>query len=699
MALEPTGNSEPADGNANPPVVKRAKLKKAAPLKKAVPLKKAAPLEPTPLQAAPLGAAPKKTAAPAVRQPATGATRPADTTAKAAPAGIGVDLSQLRTAEIDAAGQRQSLAAFAVAEPQPSGQDGDKPPRRPFFFWTETYSSWATSTLAHMIGIVVLGLCVLTNEVDNSDEYVVDLTEPMVTQEVELEETKLEPPEIDPLEAEEDLDPQGLLDEGPEIESPLTDAEQLSDLSALAENEEVMDELASPEWMSELPRPTGTGNRSVGGQGLGRGSGQHLGGRRGRKKALEQDPEFSEVDRAITAALNWLVAHQFEDGSWSFEHWSHPDCRGRCKDPGALTRTKFAATGMALLPFLGAGHSHREGPYAQTVTRGLLYLLKNMRNDGTPWTGSMWDRYSTMYGHGICALVLVEAYGLTKEMGPPESLTGGPGEQIDDEKLRLAAMKAIQFIERAQGAEGSWRYQPGRGGDTSVLGWQLMPLLAAKDCDLPVDKKVGVGIARFLDQVQDELEGDQSYGDEYYGPIGCKYAYDVTKKQFTNATTAIGTLCRMYMGVTTEHPAITTVVGRIAAGGPSPGDLYYNYYANQVMFQNGGPLWESWQKSLTNLMLQSQTMQGHEKGSWFFPNGDKGAMKGGRLYCTVMAAMCLSEHFRHLRVAKKLDDLVESFKKPNPGEKEAEKKKDDEGAADPEHENNAADEKDDEAGG
>ena len=32
------------------------------------------------------------------------------------------------------------------------------------------------------------------------------------------------------------------------------------------------------------------------------------------------------------------------------------------------------------------------------------------------------------------------------------------------------------------------------------------------------------------------------------------------------------------------------------------------------------------------------------------PGGDHGSDSGGRLYCTVMALLCLEEHYRHLRI-------------------------------------------------
>ncbi|MFP6612444.1 MAG: hypothetical protein VB835_09065, partial [Pirellulales bacterium] len=208
-------------------------------------------------------------------------------------------------------------------------------------------------------------------------------------------------------------------------------------------------------------------------------------------------------------------------------------------------------------------------------------------------------------------------------------------------------------------------------GDTSVLGWQLMALMAAKDAGLRVNARVGAGVNQFLSRVEGGIEGDT-----VYGRFGTKYAYDLTKKRFTKATDTIGILSRMFMGVKPHHPAVTLVASKIAAGGPDAGDMYYNYYANQVMFQFGGQQWEDWQKKLTPVLVDSQAKDGHAVGTWYFDEGDQGATKAGRLYCTSLALMCLEEHYRHLRISKSVEELAEQFAEPDDEDAAAKEGKD-----------------------
>ena len=100
-------------------------------------------------------------------------------------------------------------------------------------------------------------------------------------------------------------------------------------------------------------------------------------------------------------ALEYLSRHQRHDGSWSFDLTLDP-CNGQMPQQQKALRPDptppTAATGLAVLAFLGAGHTHTgNGPYAEQVRRGLYYLRGVVKESeqGFDWqTGSM-------YGHGI----------------------------------------------------------------------------------------------------------------------------------------------------------------------------------------------------------------------------------------------------------------------------------------------------------
>jgi hypothetical protein len=318
-----------------------------------------------------------------------------------------------------------------------------------------------------------------------------------------------------------------------------------------------------------------------------------------------------ESQKAVKLALEWLAEHQNPDGSWGFDHRGGR-CGGRCGDPGSLAGARNAATGMALLPLLAAQQTHVRGEQKLIVARGLKYLVKQMRPDG-----SLRETGGSMYSHGIAAIALCEAYAVTK-----------------DPRLAVPAKAALKHIEFAQDpVGGGWRYTPRTPGDTSVTGWQFSALQTARSAGLPVGDPAWKKAADFFASVQSD--------------DGAKYGY--LRPGAGTATTAIGLLSRTYLGGKHGDDALDRGVDFLSNLGPSKTNMYYNYYASQVLFQHGGAEWEMWNPRLRDLLVESQAREGHEKGSWFF-FGDPGASAGGRHYATCLAALNLEVYYRHPRI-------------------------------------------------
>ena len=92
-------------------------------------------------------------------------------------------------------------------------------------------------------------------------------------------------------------------------------------------------------------------------------------------------------ERAVALGLAWLAEHQLPDGGWSFDHRLGA-CQGRCGQPGAATEARRAATAMALLPFLGAGQTHRDGSLGSWTSRGRHVADAQLVRDFLPDLGS-----------------------------------------------------------------------------------------------------------------------------------------------------------------------------------------------------------------------------------------------------------------------------------------------------------------------
>jgi formylglycine-generating enzyme required for sulfatase activity len=318
-------------------------------------------------------------------------------------------------------------------------------------------------------------------------------------------------------------------------------------------------------------------------------------------------------ENAVERGLQWLAAHQRVDGSWCFDLTKSP-CEGKCRNSGSEPST-VAATGLALLPFLGAGYTPSHGKHRLIVKKGLQFL--STRAVHTPHGIDLRDG-GNMYGHGIATLALCEFYGMTH-----------------DTSFKTLAQDAIRFIVHAQDPQGGgWRYEPGSAGDTSVTGWQLAALKTAKMAQLEVPRPTMVLAQRFLDGVQ----YDQ----------GAKYGYlpSVRKEDAPEAMTAAGLLCRMYTGWQRDRNALQRGVALLHRWGPSETNVYYDYYATQVLHQWGGREWQAWNMRMRDHLIVRQAFKDHEAGSWHFQ--DSWDKLGGRLYHTAMAVMILEVYYRHM---------------------------------------------------
>lgn len=326
-----------------------------------------------------------------------------------------------------------------------------------------------------------------------------------------------------------------------------------------------------------------------------------------------------ESEKAVERSLVWLLKHQATDGGWSFDHRTCGDCNGRCGNPGTLASGRIAATAMALLPFLAAGETHKQGKYRREVEKGLKFLVNNIQQ--TPQGGVLTAGGGSMYAHSLATIVLCEALAMTR-----------------DRDLAAPAKAATAYILAAQDARGGgWRYFPGQPGDTSVTGWALNALKSADNAYQPVPSQSIDKIRVFLDAMQHD--------------DGARYGY-VAPDEDTTSSSVVGLLCRMQLGWKRDEPALVRGVSELTARGPLPNNIYYNFYATQVLHHFGGPSWEQWNKQMRDHLVQTQATAGHESGSWFFqettPEDALPGLVGGRLYCTSLAALTLEVYYRHL---------------------------------------------------
>jgi len=327
-----------------------------------------------------------------------------------------------------------------------------------------------------------------------------------------------------------------------------------------------------------------------------------------------------ETLKSIRLGLDWMSRHQMPDGRWSLTEWAdrynNNDCR-KWDIKGDGVKCDTAATGFALLSFLGENSTHFKGQYSPQVRRGLDWLLKKQKSDGDLYTGG--DGNSHMYSHGIATIALCECYGMTK-----------------DPDLREPAQRALDFIVAAQGGHGGWRYRPrDNNSDTSVFGWQIMALKSGQIAGLYVPQPTLEKAATWLKTV----EGD--------GKQDGQYRYQ-RNRNFEEAMTAEGLLCLAYFGAERGDPQLQAGAKFLREHLPreGKGSSYYWYYGTQVMYHVQGEPWEQWNGALDPMLKQTQINEGPMAGSW--KPRDKWETSGGRVMATSLRILMLEISYRYL---------------------------------------------------
>lgn len=347
----------------------------------------------------------------------------------------------------------------------------------------------------------------------------------------------------------------------------------------------------------------------------------------GRLGLVEQQGGSGRTESAVSAALKWLAVAQSRDGRWDADEYGSGQeqlvlnqNRG-----GAGRNADTGVSALALLAFLGAGHSHMHGDYQDTVRYGIDFLIRSQAADGSIFGDS--TLYAQMYCHSMATFALAEA----------QAMTG-------DRRLEAAVEKAVNYSIAAQNTSiGGWRYRPGDSGDTSQLGWQIMALSSARRAGIHVPANTWERVERFLSTVRRGNHG----GLASYRPDGPASA----------SMTAEALYCRLLLteaaGNRVDETAAREATDNLLASLPTAErvNLYYWYYATLALHhrhvndERAAEAWKTWNDAMTAAIVSTQITDGPNAGSWN-TNTIWGGY-GGRIYTTSMAAMCLEVYYRY----------------------------------------------------
>jgi hypothetical protein len=340
------------------------------------------------------------------------------------------------------------------------------------------------------------------------------------------------------------------------------------------------------------------------------------------------------TESAVDIGLEWLAKHQEANGQWIPKKYQ-----------ASKGQTDTACTSLALLAFLGAGHTEKVGRYKDNVRRAIAWLKSVQTEEGCVYQKGDFDALhpgGPGYSHAMAGMALAEAAGMARV-----SDTIRAAQKAVDYSCQIHGHGTLEGDDYGKG-KGAWRYMPGMEPDTSVTGWYIMQLKSAKVSGMQVPNASFKRAIEWLDKVMEKAAEDEGYGPAY------RYIYQRGKyEKYTGLfkeyrLTAIGCLGRQFTGTPKDQLEGTVSHFMKVGGVPGQGnwDLYYWYYATLCIFQQGGPLWKKWNEGMKAVLLGAQRKGGDEDGSWD-PQGDFNEY-WGRVGQTALSILCLEVYYRYL---------------------------------------------------
>jgi len=317
-----------------------------------------------------------------------------------------------------------------------------------------------------------------------------------------------------------------------------------------------------------------------------------------KARALELHGGDEHTEEAVARGLDYLARIQQRGGNW-----------GRLNgDDPKYGQVAVGKTGLALLAFLGAGHTQSSNTKHSAVVARAVDALIALQDPETGHFGN-----SDAYSHGIATYALAEDLAMT-----------------GDARVRSALEPALKHILAEQNTKkdprlaGGWSYYFPDGHDfdrwprTAITAWQVMALESARLSGLEVPDATFEAARRFLENARDEEQGNWRYN---HDPQRLNSEYSTLPASTPAAMFALALLgddlasedyapARDY--VLTRAPSGYRYSGEADFVARGTGNVYFWYYGTLAMFRAGGADWTRWNEAMKRTLLPAQARD----GSW-----------------------------------------------------------------------------------
>ncbi len=357
--------------------------------------------------------------------------------------------------------------------------------------------------------------------------------------------------------------------------------------------------------------------------------------------------------RAVAEALEWLAAHQRADGVWDRRAFDRCCPEGdRCSQT-AIDLLEYNAdvgiSALCALAFLGVGHTHEKGPYADHLSKAFSFILAQQLPDGS----FSRDARFQLYNDAIAVMAIAEAYIRT-------------GDRVLRDPLDRGVARLVRCQQRGGGWDITDEVYTNRN-DTTVTTWVLMALKSAHAAGASVPLTTRLRILEHYDNAS-LPSGRVWYADKARATTSHNVrSIPLAERRYSPGMTAAGLYARSALGICLNDSLAGTQVELLLAALPNLDERarpasnawfneYYWYYGTLAMFNVGGEPWDRWQEALRRTILEHQerptTRKGkrrHGYGSWpaFGRGWGDWGRAGGRIYATAINTLALEASYRY----------------------------------------------------
>jgi hypothetical protein len=291
-----------------------------------------------------------------------------------------------------------------------------------------------------------------------------------------------------------------------------------------------------------------------------------------RLARLKANGGNAQCEEAVMKSLRWLKKTQNEDGSWTG------------KDHAAMT-------GFAILAFLGHCETPLSEEFGDAVMDGIVYLVNVGMKNGGRLTVNALESNHWVYEHGIATYALAESYTFCSQLG------------INIPDLGEVTKLAGDIIIEGQGDSGGWvyKYASTADGDNSVGFWQIQALKACKHTGLWEDKDfktVSRKALEWLDIAQGK-DGSIGYRGDSSGNPGLTGGGVLAFQMWGKGSSKNARAGVKYISKNTAFN-----------WADKTSNLYYHYYNAQAMINHGGKDWENYNLLFRDILLNNQQEDG-----------------------------------------------------------------------------------------